>query len=118
MEQPADNPTFAQCFDSFIAKVDEALYTSSKVAANDYIALEKMNKAATVYYKNHGTKLASIAQQTKDICETTRSASLPSKTLNEIWEKAHRMEAIVDALDQYTSRLEAELTSGVEASGQ
>lgn len=114
----ANQPSFSESFDKLIQKIDEALQLSSKMTSLDFQALEKMNQAATVYYKNQAVKLATITKQTKKVCDVMSSTALPQSNIVEIWERAHRMEAIVDALDKYTSRLETELFSNVGESSQ
>lgn len=80
------------------------------MVATDYTALSGMNKSAIVFYKNLRTRLDAITGLSSTVESRSQNVTVSKTELDEIWERALKLEAFVNSFNDYTSELELRLS--------
>ncbi len=103
---------------SLIIKVFHLVCTSSRtVVATDYSALSQVNSSTLVFYKNIANNLEVLAKATKEIENRSEKVAISAKDVESVWNRTLQLEAIVNSLDAYSARLEAQLRPSSASSG-
>lgn len=80
------------------------------MSATDLHALSEMNNSALVFYKNISNRVRALSTSTTELHAHARKVKVSAEDVHTIWERALRLEAVVDALNEYSSRQEAQLS--------
>jgi len=93
--------------DSFV--LTQTFYPIS-VASIDLNAVSNMNRSATTFYAGMNERISNLVKAADQVQAHAADAERFSKDMETILQKARRLEALVDRLDEYTSRQEAALS--------
>lgn len=80
------------------------------VTAIDLNTMGEMNNSATTFYAGMNERISHLVRAADRVQARADDAKRFSKDIELIFQKARRLEALVDRLDEYTSRQEAALS--------
>lgn len=82
----------------------------SSVTAIDLGVITSMNNASTTFYAGMNERIKGLVSATHRVRDHAEDARRFSTNIAELLRRARRLEALVDRLDEYTSRQEAALS--------
>lgn len=85
------------------------LLFTSLVAAVDLAAVTNMNNTSKTFYAGMNERIKTLVRAAHKVQDHAQDAGQFSRNMAELLNRARRLEALVDRLDEYTSRQEAAL---------